>query len=72
MCHCLYAGAIAEHVPYVRHAYGLCNEVVRLFGASVTINSNCAEVVARARHLQVRFIMALYIIQCCMIVLHKQ
>jgi hypothetical protein len=46
-------GAIAEHVPYVRHAYGLCNEVVRLFGAGATINSNCAEVVAWARHMQV-------------------
>jgi hypothetical protein len=46
-------GAIAQHVPYIRSAYGLCNEVVVLFGAGVHIDSNCAEVVAWAEDMQV-------------------
>jgi hypothetical protein len=46
-------GAIAQHVPYIKIAYGLCNEVVQLFGAGVHIDSNCAEVVAWAKHMQV-------------------
>jgi rhamnose utilization protein RhaD (predicted bifunctional aldolase and dehydrogenase) len=31
-------GAVAAHIPYVRQAYGLCNEIVHLFGASVHID----------------------------------
>jgi hypothetical protein len=46
-------GAVAEHIPYVKNAYGLCNEIVQLFGAGVHIDSNCAEVVAWAKHMQV-------------------
>jgi hypothetical protein len=47
------AGAVASHLPYVRDAYGLCDEVVKLFSASTTISSNCAEVVAWALQMQV-------------------
>jgi hypothetical protein len=47
-------GAVAEHLPYVRHAYGLCDEIVQLFGAGVHIDSNCAEVVAWAKDMQVQ------------------
>jgi hypothetical protein len=50
-------GAIAQHVPYIKTAYGLCNEVVQLFGAGVHIDSNCAEVVAWAKHMQVCYCM---------------
>jgi hypothetical protein len=47
-------GAIAQHVSYIKTAYGLCNELVQLFGAGVHIDSNCAEVVAwGAKHMQV-------------------
>jgi hypothetical protein len=49
-------GAVAEHIPYVRHAYGLCDEIVQLFGAGVHIDSNCAEVVAWAKDMQVKSI----------------
>jgi hypothetical protein len=45
--------AVAEHIPYVKNAYGLLDEVVQLFGAGVHINSNCNEVVAWARDMQV-------------------
>jgi hypothetical protein len=46
-------GAVAAHIPYVRQAYGLCNEIVQLFGASVHIDGNCAEIVAWAKDMQV-------------------
>jgi hypothetical protein len=45
-------GALA--VPYVRHAYGLRNEIVQLFGASVHIDNDCAESVAWAKDMQVQ------------------
>jgi hypothetical protein len=47
-------GAVAAHIPYVRQAYGLCNEIVQLFGASVHIDGNCAEIVAWAKDMQVQ------------------
>jgi hypothetical protein len=53
-------GAIAQHVPYIKTAYGLCNEIVQLFGAGVHIDSNCAEVVAWAKHMQVCYHIHIY------------
>jgi hypothetical protein len=46
-------GAVAEHIPYVCHAWGLCNEVILLFSANAHISSNCAEVVLWAQQMQV-------------------
>eukprot|EP00953_Heterococcus_sp_UTEX-ZZ885_P018060 10088-Heterococcus_DN1.PRE.1 len=45
-------GAVAEHIPYVCHAWGLCNEVILLFSANAEISSNCAEVVSWAQQMQ--------------------
>jgi hypothetical protein len=53
-------GAVAEHIPYVKNAYGLCNEIVQLFGAGVHIDSNCAEVVAWAKDMQVYYTIHIY------------
>jgi hypothetical protein len=47
-------GAVAEHIPYVCHAWGLCNEVILLFSANAEISSNCAEVVSWAQQMQVK------------------
>jgi trimeric autotransporter adhesin len=58
------AGAVASHLPYVRDAYGLCDEVVKLFSASTTISSNCAEVVAWALQMQVSQCTARYLCIC--------
>jgi hypothetical protein len=59
-----FVGAIAQHVPYIKTAYGLCHEVVQLFGAGVHIDSNCAEVVAwGAKHMQVCYCMYIYILK---------
>jgi hypothetical protein len=33
--------------------YGLCDEIVQLFGAGLRISNNCAEVVAWAKDMQV-------------------
>jgi hypothetical protein len=64
-------GAIAEHIPYVRHAYGLCDEIVKLFGAGTNINSNCIEVVGWARHMQVRYSTNGFNICCAVLVAHS-
>lgn len=48
------AGAVLEPVPYIGSAYGLCNEVIKLFSAGIHINSNCQEVVRWAKNMQVR------------------
>jgi hypothetical protein len=53
-------GTIAQYVPYIKGAYGLCNEIVQLFGAGVHINSNCAEVVAWTKHMQVCYNIHIY------------
>eukprot|EP00953_Heterococcus_sp_UTEX-ZZ885_P029025 15450-Heterococcus_DN1.PRE.4 len=45
-------GAVAEHIPYVCYAWGLCNEVILLFSANAEISSDCAEVVSWAQHMQ--------------------
>jgi hypothetical protein len=47
-------GAVAEHIPYVCHAWRLCNEVILLFSANAEISSNCAEVVSWAQQMQVK------------------
>jgi hypothetical protein len=54
-------GAVAAHIPYVRQAYGLCNEIVQLFGASVHIDGNCAEIVAWAKDMQVQHLVRISI-----------
>jgi hypothetical protein len=46
-------GAVAEHIPYVCHACGLCNEVILLFSANAHISSNCAEAVSWAQQMQI-------------------
>jgi hypothetical protein len=65
-------GAVAEHIPYVRHAYGLCNEIVELFGAGAHIDSNCAEVVAWARDMQVHHHISVlcYMLDMCSCISH--
>jgi hypothetical protein len=54
-------GAIAQRVPYIKTAYGLCNEVVQLFQANAYIDSNCAEVVAWAKDMQVCYCIYIYV-----------
>jgi hypothetical protein len=55
-------GAVADHIPYVCHAWGLCNELIMLFSASAEISSNCAEVVSFAQHMQVHALHALHLL----------
>jgi hypothetical protein len=47
-----HANSTLRHVC-TRHAYGLCDEIVKLFGAGTSTNSNCDAAVAWARHIQV-------------------
>jgi hypothetical protein len=65
-------GAVAEHIPYVCHAWGLCNEVILLFSANAEISSNCAEVVSWAQQMQVKHAtftlhLLLYLYELCAI-----
>jgi hypothetical protein len=46
-------GSVAQYIPYVKNIYGLCDEIVQLFGTGTTISANCAEVIAWAEHMKV-------------------
>ena len=46
-------GAISSHLPYVKTAYGLCNEIVEMFSTALALNDNCKKIVQWADNIKV-------------------